>query len=196
MPSRPRSPIHRTADALYSAAPAAVTLTELVERSGLSRPTAEEAALALVRAGLVTETSDESGGPRPVGRPAKRYAFRAEGGHVAGVDVGGHKVLAWCADLLGTPRGRHRIDVDPAMDPELRLEAAREALRRAVRAARVPQRDVAAVGVATAGIVGPAGVVALSADLAGWTGVDLRAELAVIGDAPVVVGNDCNLAAL
>ncbi|WP_214318272.1 ROK family protein [Nonomuraea sediminis] len=183
-------------NALYAAADSSLTLTELAERSGVSRPTAEEAALAIVAAGLAIETSDEMAGPRPVGRPAKRYAFRADGAFVAGIDIGGHKILAWCADLFGRPRGTHRIDVDPGLPPRQRLDAAREALRRAIRSARVAQRDVVAVGVATTGIVGGDGVVALSADLPGWTGVDLRAELAVIGEAPVVVGNDCNLAAL
>lgn len=189
-------------EALYVAADAApetvlgLTLAEIAGRSGVSRPTAEEAVQALVTNRLAIETSDDQEGRRPVGRPAKRYRLRADAAHVVGVDIGGHKVLAWCTDLVGRVRGKHRIEVADDLPAEQRLDAAHEAMRRALRAARVAQRDVAAVGVATSGVVGPDGLVALSANLPGWSGLYLTKELAVIGSAPVVVGNDCNLAAL
>src|SRR5581483_6760991 len=61
-----------------------LTLTELVRASKLSRATLEEVVAELQAQGLAEEASLPQEAPRPVGRPAKRYRFRRDAGHVAG----------------------------------------------------------------------------------------------------------------
>lgn len=178
-------------------APRGLTLTEISQRAGVSRPSAEDAVNELIGRGLVAEIEPDPDGPRPVGRPAKRYRFRAERGHVLGVDIGIHKVLALCADLSGTVRGSHRIEVSAELSNADRTDAARVALKRAARASHVRLADVLAVGVGTSGPVDPhTGEVARSPALPVWAGANVRQALSGVGSGPVLVGNDANLGAL
>src|SRR3954451_16905730 len=86
----------RVLDALREGEP--LRVTELMVRTGLSRPTVDAVAGDLVRLGWVEEVASD--GARR-GRPARALAFRASAGHVAGVDIGEVKVRAAVADLRG-----------------------------------------------------------------------------------------------
>lgn len=117
-----------------------------------------------------------------MGRPARRYRFRAEAGHVVSVDVGAHKVLTVVADLDGSVVASRRLTVQPG-DPW------------ATRLTAIDADGVWAVGAASTGMVDPAGTVALSV-VPEWTGVDLAGLLADTFNCPVAVDNDCRLAAV
>src|SRR4051794_15989182 len=80
-----------------SAGPARVT--ELVARTGLSRPTVDAVADDLVRLGWLEASAAET--PRR-GRPARLLSFRASSGYVAALDIGEVKVRVAVADLNGT----------------------------------------------------------------------------------------------
>ncbi|WP_242614339.1 helix-turn-helix domain-containing protein, partial [Actinomadura roseirufa] len=65
------------------------TLTGLARRVGLSRPTTEGVLGELAERGLVAEVA-----PRPgagLGRPARRYRFRAEAGYALGIEIDAHR---------------------------------------------------------------------------------------------------------
>ncbi|MGW3466165.1 MarR family transcriptional regulator, partial [Streptomyces olivaceoviridis] len=64
------------------------TLTEITRVTGLSRPTVEGVVEGLIEGGLVVETAAEDGGARRQGRPARRFRFRAEAGHLLGLEIG------------------------------------------------------------------------------------------------------------
>ncbi|NUW35604.1 ROK family transcriptional regulator [Nonomuraea sp. SMC257] len=178
-------------------APGGLTLTEIAQRAGVSRPSTEDAVDELLERELIAEIEPDPDAPRPVGRPAKRYRFRSELGYVLGVDIGIHKVLALCTDLAGNVRGSHRIEVSAELSNADRIQAARTALKRAARASSVRLADILAVGVGTTGPVDPhTGTVVRSPALVGWTGVNVKQELSGIGTGPVLVGNDANLGAL
>ncbi|MFI6907100.1 ROK family protein [Nonomuraea sp. NPDC050394] len=170
-----------------------LTLTQIVTTTSVSRATVEDVLAGLPD--LVEEVVPPPGGPRSVGRPAKRYRFRAEAGHVVGLDIGPHKVLAVTADLKGTIVDTRRSAVTPGTDPAARIAAAKAVVRRSLRSAGVS--SVRALGVGTTGVVDPAvGKVVLSDRLPAWTGMDLRSALDGLAGGPVLVGNDTNLAAL
>ncbi|WP_214322569.1 ROK family protein [Nonomuraea sediminis] len=172
-----------------------LTLTQLVKITSISRATVEDVIAGLPD--LVQEVDMQVGDPRPVGRPAKRYRFRAEAGHVVGVDIGPHKVLAITADLKGRILDRRRTSVTPETGTADRIAATRAVVRRTLRAAGVDGGQVRALGVATTGVVDPAdGRILISDRLPGWAGVDLPTELKGLAEGPVLVGNDTNLAAL
>ena len=170
-----------------------LTLTELARRIGLSRASTEDVVRELLALGWVAEVEPAAGG---VGRPARRYRFNAEAGHLLGVDVGGHKVLALVTDLDGKVRHSHRVEVGPELGRRARLAAADEAIAGVLRTARLGRDGLWATGVATTGIVDVAGKVMLSDALPEWTGVDLAAHVAAQVPGPVVVENDSKLAAL
>ncbi|OXM43544.1 ROK family transcriptional regulator [Amycolatopsis alba] len=173
--------------ALYAAEQ--LTLAELVKASEVSRPTVEEIAADLGGQGLVEEVPLSPAAPRPVGRPAKRYRFRPEAGHVAGLEVGRHRALCLVADLRGEVIGRATAELTPEMDATDRLGAARRALGAAVEGLE----NVRALGIGTTGVVS-GGKVVRDDRLPGWAGVDLPAEFG--GRCPVLTGNDTKLATL
>ncbi|KZB84124.1 ROK family transcriptional regulator [Amycolatopsis regifaucium] len=173
--------------ALYAAEE--LTLAELVKASEVSRPTVEEIATDLGEQGLVEEVPLSPDAPRPVGRPAKRYRFRAEAGHVAGLEIGPHKALCLVADLRGDVVGRARTDLIPEMAAADRLGIAHRVLGAAVEG----RSNLRALGVGTIGVVS-GGKVVRGERLPGWTGLDLPAEFG--GACPVLAADDTKLATL
>ncbi len=168
-----------------------LTLTELVKASEVSRPTVEEIASDLGEQGLVEEVLLPPDAPRPVGRPAKRYRFRPDAGHVAGLDIGPHKALCIVADLRGDIVEHARADLSPEMSASARLGIARDVVDSATRGFG----NVRGLGVGTTGVVSD-GKVVRSDRLPDWTGVDLPAELGAGRPYPVLTGNDTKLATL
>ncbi|MGM7445465.1 helix-turn-helix domain-containing protein, partial [Streptomyces tunisiensis] len=77
------------------------TLTEVTRVTGLSRPTVEGVVEGLIEAGLVVEAAAGEGAARRQGRPARRFRFRAEAGHLLGLEIAVHRVAALLADLDG-----------------------------------------------------------------------------------------------
>jgi hypothetical protein len=165
------------------------TVRELVMRTGLSRPTVDGA--ELVASGWVAELPPEAGG---MGRPARRYRFRADAGFVLGIDVGAHKVLGILGDLDGRIVSTHRLAVDPADGARERLAAAATVAHRC--AGPVGMDSVRGVGVATPGVVDASGRVTITDALGEWSGLSLADRLGGLVASPVLVENDATLAAL
>lgn len=172
------------------------TLTEITRLTGLSRPTVEGVVEDLMEAGLVAEKAAEEGAARRQGRPARRYRFRAEAGHLLGLEIGAHRVAALLSDLDGRVLGAQSKEVGEAADADERLERLRTAVAELLRRAGVPRSSLRAVGVGTPGIVEAGGVVRLGTALPGWTGLNLGERLGRSFRCPVLVENDANAAAL
>lgn len=169
-----------------------LTLTQIANRTGLSRPSTEDVIQDLITQGWVVEVSPVAGA---MGRPARRYRFRADAGHVLGIDVGAHKVLAVVADLNGSIVASRRITVQPDDPRAARLDAIDHTVTASLTAAALEPDAVWAVGAASTGMVNPDGTIALSV-VPEWTGVNLAGHLAATFHCPVAVDNDCRLAAV
>ncbi|MEU1281453.1 ROK family transcriptional regulator [Streptomyces sp. NPDC005805] len=172
------------------------TLTDLTRITGLSRPTVEGVVEGLVEAGLVVESVPEEGGARRQGRPARRYRFRAEAGHLLGVEIGPHRVAALLSGLDGRIIGAGTREVSEAASADDRLEKVRGAVADVLRRTGVPRGNLRAVGVGSPGIVEADGTVRLSTALPGWTGLPLGDRLRRSFRCPVLVENDANAAAV
>ncbi|MCY1136446.1 ROK family transcriptional regulator [Actinoplanes sp. Pm04-4] len=170
------------------------TVTELSRRTGLSRPAVDVIAQGLVTDGWASVL--EPGASSAVGRPARRYQFRAGAGHVLGIDVGVHKILALLADLDGAIVHSVRHAVDAQAGPEARLAELDEVVDACLTEAGKTPTDIWAVTVAVTGAVDSAGRTTFFTPLPGWKGVDLTAHLATHFSCPTVIENDCKLAAL
>jgi predicted NBD/HSP70 family sugar kinase len=170
-----------------------LTLTELSRRTGLSRASTEDVVRDLLARGWVAEAERTAGG---VGRPARRYRFRADAGYLLGVDIRDHKVLALLTDLDGKVLHSHRVEVTPEHDRMERLTATDDAVRGVLRAGGVTAEQLWASGVGTTGLIDGTGKVMLSEALPQWTGVDLATHVSRLVGGPVLVENDCKLAAL
>ena len=147
------------------------TLTEVARVTGLSRPTVEGVVEGLMEAGLVVERAADEGIARRQGRPARRFRFRAEAGHLLGLEVGAHRVAALLSDLDGRVLGGQSKEVGETASADERLDRLRGAVAELLRRCGVPRDSLRAVGVGTPGIVAADGTVRLGTALPGWTGL-------------------------
>lgn len=178
-------------DELLRAGPRRVT--ELVESTGLSRPTIESIVDDLVGLGWLTETVFEPGMRR--GRPARELAFRADGGAVLGADIGVRRVTVVLADVAGEIRGEASVEVSPELPARERVDVVGD-LARSVSAGFPPGSLMRAV-VGTPGIVDTeSGVVTQCNLMPGWSGLGLAEGLTTSLGVPVRADNDANLAAI
>jgi len=170
-------------------------LSDIAERSGLSRPTVGQVVEQLQAAGLVTDAKPDARSSR-AGRPPRMVRFRSEAAYVVGVDIGRHKVLVIVADLLGNVLTRHRRDTSSARGAAQLLAVTREAITGAIADAEIAPDRVASLAVGTPGIVDTStGTVTMSVGMPEWT-VDLASELKGVVGCQLKVENDVNLAAL
>ncbi|GAA1162788.1 putative NBD/HSP70 family sugar kinase [Kitasatospora gansuensis] len=174
----------------------AVTLTQLVGDTGLSRPTVEGVIEGLIEAGLVAEVEQSQDSGRQRGRPARWFRFRAEAGHILGIEIGVHEIRVILADLTGRVLGSHAKSAAETLDPEERLTLARTTVAEVLRKAGVSRDSLWAVAVGSPGIVDREGTVKLGTAMPGWTGLDLGARLRRSFRCPVMIENDANLAAI
>lgn len=168
-----------------------VRLTELVELTGLTRPTVTQAVDELVESGWLRQHEATSSGAG--GRPAMRVSLNGRAAPVLGLDVGPHTVAAGIADLSGTYLAVVRRPVHGRGARQL-LAVIDEVVTEALTAADVP--EVAMVAVATPGIVAADGRVLFAPSIPDWTTIDLVDHLRARFSCPVQVENDANLAAL
>ncbi|WP_330456503.1 ROK family protein [Streptomyces sp. NBC_00820] len=172
------------------------TLTEITRLTGLSRPTVEGVVEGLAEAGLVVEKAAEEGTARRQGRPARRFRFRAEAGHLLGLEIGPHRVAALLSDLDGRVLGTQAREVAETAPADERLERLRGAVAELLRRTGVARGSLRAVGVGTPGIVEADGTVRLGTALPQWTGLRLGERLSRSFKCPVLVENDANAAAV
>ncbi|MEU6894146.1 ROK family transcriptional regulator [Streptomyces sp. NPDC046557] len=171
------------------------TLTDLTRVTGLSRPTVEGVVEGLIGGGLVVEADAEEGARRQ-GRPARRFRFRAEAGHLLGIEIGSHRIAVLLSGLDGRVIGAGTKDVAETASADERLERVRAAVADLLRRAGIPRDSLRAVGVGSPGIVEADGTVRLGTALPGWTGLPLGDRLRRSFRCPVRVENDANAAAV
>ena len=182
-------------NAVRRSAPTLVRLSELVELTGLTRPTVVKAVDHLLESGWLQQHAPETSS-QFLGRPAIRLSLRGRAAPVLGLDVGPHTVTAGIADLAGEQlavvrRSVHRNGAQPL------LRVIREVTIEALAAAGVQADEIAMVIAATPGLVDArSGRILLAPSVPGWTSIDLAEHLRSQFDCPVQVENDANLAAL
>jgi predicted NBD/HSP70 family sugar kinase len=167
------------------------TRAELADATGYSRPTVSEAVRRLVAAGLLDATGLKETGRR--GRVGTFYSLGARAGRVLALEIDQSGVHARAADLAGHTLSA--IDLPPTSPGDA------DALVASVRSAVSELHDegpLRAVAISIANPVDPA--THETVPLAGTPFPEgLLSPAAMIGDlvdAPVLVDNDVNLAAL
>ncbi|MFJ2439388.1 MULTISPECIES: ROK family protein [unclassified Streptomyces] len=173
-----------------------LTLTDLARLAGLSRPTVEGVVEGLIEVDLVAECAPEEGETRKQGRPARRFRFRAEAGHLLGIEIGPHRVTALLSGLDGKVLAAGSREVAQTADADERLERFWLVVADVLEEAGVARGSLRAVGVGTPGIVEADGTVRLGTALPEWTGLRLGKRLRRSFDCPVLVENDANAAAV
>ncbi len=172
-----------------------LTLTELGEALGLSRPTVAGAVQQLEEFGWIKPVQPATTNGR-IGRPAVRYGFDQGAGYVVGLDIGAHTVRAGVADLSGDLLSVEERAVSGDLDVDARLAEAQGTARAALASAGATRDSLLAATVGTVGIIDDHGKVTLSTVIPGWTGLDLAKQVQRLLRCPVRVETDARLAAL
>jgi predicted NBD/HSP70 family sugar kinase/biotin operon repressor len=170
-----------------------LTRPELAARIGFSRPTVAEAVRRLVDIGLLDEAGVRRGG---LGRVPTTYGLAGTAGYVIAVDIGGNNLRVAIADLTGTVHLERRQATRGTGARQVAAHAARM-VRDAVRDTGTGLGPLRRVGVAAPGVIHADGRTMSTAHNLGDDGpFDLLTPLEEAVDAPVVLDNNVNLAAL
>ncbi|HEY9294100.1 MAG TPA: ROK family transcriptional regulator [Microlunatus sp.] len=201
-------------------ASAPLTVGDLAERTGLSRPTVDAVLAELVDRGPVHNCARTE--PSLPGRPARRFAFDAAGTVVAGIDIGARGMRCTLSDAGGNVITSIGSAVPTGADrTELVVDLVRRAVRQADqyqdhqesdqpddvhrdgdhcdhdqhRRGRGDRTRLAAVGISVPAILDHDDQVVQSLTVGEWIGFDLRKELSARLDCDVWIENDVKLAA-
>jgi predicted NBD/HSP70 family sugar kinase/predicted transcriptional regulator len=176
----------------------ALTASELISSTGLSRPTVHGVCEDLIRLGWVRERDDRPAADNRRGRPARLYEFNATAGYALGVDLGGAKVTVQLSDLRGEPVSELTMGFDhPLIDAKHRLDTIAKAASAVLDQTGTPPAKLLTVGLAVPAPVDPQGrFLAAERHLPGLADIDLPAVIGEWFHRPVLVDNDANLAAL
>jgi predicted NBD/HSP70 family sugar kinase/biotin operon repressor len=170
-----------------------LTRPELANRTGLSAPTISEAVRRLVDGGLLVDAGVRRGRP---GRVPTYYRLAATAGYVIGVDIGADNLRIAAADLAGAVHLERRQSAT-AMGAARVASQVANMIASAVRAIGGKLGPLRRVGVAAPGAVHPDGRTMSLAWNLGEEGLfDLLTPLEARVDAPIVLDNNVNLAAL
>lgn len=168
----------------------AMSAADLVEATGLSRPTVISILNDLESSGWVIRGASDPGG---LGRPATTWSLGGDVGIVIGADILVDSMLMVAVTFGGTIMAARSSRLSQYR-PDARLEAvvsAIESLRDACR----DKGPLLHLAVSTTGVVDGEGRVVRSDLVPQWTGLNLGHLLSQRVDVPVTVDNGINMAA-
>ncbi|WP_263310880.1 ROK family protein [Brachybacterium atlanticum] len=114
----------------------AFTAADAMAATGLTRATVLGVCAELEQAGWLEDAPAERDGAAPRGRPARRFALRAQAGILLAVDAGEHTLAARAADLRGRELAAERLVLEDAPLVGDDLEAGATAAERRLEALR------------------------------------------------------------
>lgn len=174
------------------------TASDVMSAVALTRSTTIDVLDELVARGLLVELPNARAvGEYSKGRPARRFALRADAALVVGVDAGRGHVTATVADLRGVPIATSRLSIDPERDsPERRRRAAEKVVEATLTRAHASRDALVAVCVGVPAPVDRAGRSPVHHD-GFWQRMNPDFVDTFASWAPVVrVENDASLAAV
>jgi predicted NBD/HSP70 family sugar kinase len=177
--------------ALFDHGPA--TRPELAALTGLSKPTVSVAIRRLQSAGLLRPTGARRG---QLGRAPTCYAVDPGAGFVIGVDVGGTNLRVLVADVLGTTLAEQRRRTVARGSARV-VRQVGELAWTLVDGLDLDRGRLLAVAVSTPGVIDPeTSRIGYAYNIGQSEDFDLRGPLAEWFDAPLLIQNNVNCAAL
>lgn len=172
-----------------------MTLTDLMNATGLARRTTALAVDSLIDQGLATD-HDTPDSARPVGRPARSFTFRRSAGYVVSVRLAVHEVHAMVSDIQGREMWEARTPVSRLVGRAERIATAAGVVDAALGKAGVGHDELWGATVATPGLVVDSRRVTICQVLPDWSDFDLAERFEDELGCLVRVVNDVNSAAV
>jgi predicted NBD/HSP70 family sugar kinase len=176
----------------------AVTVTEVMDATGLTRATAISVCEDLMQRGWIRELENQRAfGGYHKGRPARRFELNERAGYVLGLDIGFSKVTVVVSDLRGKALGRSSQPFDVAgITAAERIAVIDRTAMVALHSVGASPESVLAVCAGIAAPVDRNGDVLVTQPFWGLFDVGLKAALRDLRGWTVLLENDANLAAL
>lgn len=176
----------------------AVTVTEVMQATGLTRATAISVCEDLTERGWIRELENQRAfGGYQKGRPARRFELNERAGYVLGMDVGISKATVVVSDLRGKALGRSSQPfADAEIPPEERIAVIDRTAMMALRSVGAAPDSVLAVCAGIAAPVDRNGDILVTQHFWGLFDVGLKSALKDLRGWTVLLENDANLAAL
>ncbi len=171
----------------------AVTRSELMDQTGLSRTTIGSRLAELTKRGLISESGSAAS---TGGRPSGLLAFNAGAGVILTIDGGATRSALAVSDLAGESLSERSALRGIDEGPEATLEWAVTELEAMLAALGRTREDVWAVGVGLPGSVDAAGRPVSPQLMPGWDGFPVGDRLQERFGVDVLVDNDVNVMAL
>lgn len=176
----------------------AVTVTEVIRATGLTRATAISVCEDLMERGWITELENQRAfGGYQKGRPARRFELNERAGYVLGMDVGFSKATVVVSDLRGKALGRasQPFEIED-MSAEERVAVIDRAATMALQSVGAAPNAVLAVCAGIAAPVDRNGNILAAQHFWELFDVGLKSALHKLHGWTVLLENDANLAAL
>ncbi len=170
-----------------------ISRADLARTTGLSKQTMSEVIGELEAGGWVRPVGTTSGG---LGRSAVTFEIAADAAYSLGVDLGGTKISAALADLVGGIVTEATEPTDPRGGRYVLMQIRQLALRLAAGKG-IDAGRIRSVVVGTPGVLDrESGAITLLPNIAGLSEIDVPAILAELFGRAVAIENDVNLAML
>ncbi|GLY30201.1 sugar kinase [Kineosporia sp. NBRC 101731] len=168
----------------------ALTRSEVMTRTGLSRTTVNQRLDQLLQARLIAPAGEDS----PTrGRPATRFGFNAARGVLLVADLGATGMRAAVCDLNGVIASESQQRIDITEGPDRIIGLVGEHFTRLLAETGNTPHDVHGIGMSVPGPVDfSRGVVVNPPIMTGWDGYDIRGWFARSYGCPVLVDKDVN----
>jgi predicted NBD/HSP70 family sugar kinase len=174
----------------------AVTGSDLIAATGLTRATVHAVSNDLIHKGWVRELAGKREPGNTVGRVSRHFELNDRAGYVVGMEIGEHSTTVLVTELGGRTLARDRVDTDVAALVGEQNRAVNAVVRNALDAAGARSDEVLAMGVGIAARVDRSGHPHAAEPR--WQAFyqNRCAALTELIDTPVLFQNDANLAAL
>lgn len=170
-----------------------ISRADLARTTGLSKQTMSEVIGELEAGGWARPVGTTSGG---LGRSAVTFEIAADAAYSLGVDLGGTKISAALADLVGGIVAEATEPTDPRGGRHVLMQIRQLALRLAAGKG-IDAGRIRSVVVGTPGVLDrESGAITLLPNIAGLSEINVPAILAELFGGDVAIENDVNLAML
>jgi glucokinase-like ROK family protein len=176
---------------------APISRAALAEMTGLNKTTVSSLVRELIDRQFVREVGYESPGRgRGAGRLAMLLTLNPRAGYIISVEVGVDFLLAVCTNFAPETMWQHTEEIDPDMGQQVIIDRLLALLYQGQEIGNEYCKTLLGVAVGVPGLVDQTSGTLLFAPNLRWENIPLRAQLESLVEAPLIVDNEANMAAL
>jgi len=175
---------------------APISRASLAEMTGLNKTTVSSLVRELIERQFVREVGYEPAGGRSAGRLAMLLTLNPQAGYIISAEIAVDFLLVICTNFAPEVIWRQKETIDPDMGQQYIIKRLLALLRQAMDIGCQSCHTLLGVAVGLHGLVDQTSGTLLFAPNLRWENVPLRSMVQEITDAPVMVDNEANLAAL